>query len=71
MDKSVDRTEKNHIENELLNPEHKAGTDWFTKLVTVEKAKAIRREAQRPGKASRLRSPDITVGRGQVSPHAY
>ena len=50
MDKNVDRGEKNHIENELLNPEHKAGTDWFTKLATVEKAKAIRREAQKARK---------------------
>ena len=50
MDKNVETKETRRIEDELLNPEHKAGTDWFTKLATVERAKAIRREAQKARK---------------------
>ena len=46
-DRGLNTREKAHIEDQLLNPEYKAGTDWFTKLATVERAKAIRREAQK------------------------
>ncbi len=38
--------EKGGAVDALLDPERKAGADWFTKLVRVERAKAFRREAQ-------------------------
>lgn len=44
-------------EMELLNSERNAGTDWFTKLATVEKAKALRREAQKARKGKRMAFP--------------
>ena len=38
------------VEDALLDPTRKAGSDWFTKLAVVENAKAIRREAQKARK---------------------
>ena len=38
------------IVDELLNPGSNAGTDWFTKLAKVERAKAVRRESQKARK---------------------
>ena len=54
MDKDFGAGKDEKTERELLNSEHKAGTDWYTKLTTVEKAKAFRREAQeaRNGKST-------------------
>ena len=40
--------------NDLLNPDHKSAADWFTKLATVERAKALRRESQKARKGKRL-----------------
>ena len=40
--------------NDLLNPDHKAGADWFTKLATIEIVKALRRQSQKARKGKRL-----------------
>ena len=57
MDKDIAAGRDEKMERELLNSEHNAGTDWYTKLATVENAKAIRREAQeaRKGKSMTAR----------------
>ena len=57
MDKDIVAGKDAEMEKELLNSEHKAGTDWFTKLATVEKAKAFRREAQEARKGKRIAFP--------------
>ena len=46
-------------------PNHKIGADWFTKLATAEKAKAVRREAQKARKGKPLTFSD-TRGRARV-----
>ena len=56
MDKDIVAGKDAEMEKELLNSEHKAGTDWFTKLATVEKAKAFRREAQEARKGKSMTS---------------
>ena len=50
MEKDIDTEQDNNTENELLNPEGKNGYDWFTKLATVERARAVRRETQKARK---------------------
>ena len=50
MNKSERDSEDGKVEDALLNPERYAGTDWFTKLVIVERAKTFRREAQKARK---------------------
>ena len=47
MDNDTAAKEKDRLEKDLLSPERNAGDDWFTKLATVERAKALRREAQK------------------------
>lgn len=47
MDNDTAAKEKDRLEKDLLDPGHNAGADWFTKLATVERAKALRREAQK------------------------
>ena len=47
MDNDTAAKENDRIEKDLLGPERNAGDDWFTKLATVERAKALRREAQK------------------------
>ena len=64
MDKDIVTGNDAEIEKELLNSEHKAGTDWFTKLATVERAKALRREAQKARESKPITSP----GPGSWSP---
>ena len=48
-DRKVKRKD-NVVVDELLNPEGNAGANWFTKLATVERAKAFRRESQKARK---------------------
>ncbi|MYB50150.1 MAG: hypothetical protein F4X72_12950 [Dehalococcoidia bacterium] len=57
MDKDVVTGRDEEMEEELLTSEQNTGTDWFTKLATVEKAKAIRREAQKARKGKRIAFP--------------
>lgn len=47
MDNDMAAKENDRIEKDLLGPERNAGDGWFTKLATVERAKALRREAQK------------------------
>lgn len=47
MDNDTAAKENDRIEKDLLGLERNAGDDWFTKLATVERAKALRREAQK------------------------
>ncbi len=56
MEKDIVDGKGADMEEELLNSEHKAGTDWYTKLATVEKAKAFRREAQEARKGKSMTS---------------
>lgn len=51
--------------DDLPRPNHKIGADWFTKLATAEKAKAVRRETQKARKGKRLTFSD-TRGRARV-----
>ena len=50
MEKDINAEQDHNMENELLNPDHEAGSDWFTKLATVERARAVRRETQKARK---------------------
>lgn len=50
MDDNTVDNEKDRIEKDLLDPERGAGADWFTKLATVERAKALRLAAQKARK---------------------
>ena len=57
MEKDTPIKRGTSIEDELLNPDREAGSDWFTKLATVERAKAVRRETQKARKGKPITLP--------------
>ena len=59
-DRQVKRKD-NTVVDELLDPEDNSGSDWFTKLAKVERAKAFRREGQKARKRKPI--PTNVIGR--------
>lgn len=47
MDDNTVGNDKGRIEKDLLDRERGANADWFTKIAKVERAKTLRREAQK------------------------
>jgi hypothetical protein len=64
MDRDVGAKKEKTTENKLLNSENQAGTDWFTTLATIERAKTLRRETQEARKGK----PITFSGTGRWSP---
>ena len=61
MDKDIVTGHHDEMANKLLNSAHTTRTDLFTRLATVERAKAIRLEAQ---KARKSKPPTTSEGHG-------
>ena len=57
MEKDINAEQDHNMENELLNPDSEVESDWHTKLATVERAKAVRRESQKARKGKPMTFP--------------